>query len=157
MNERRERAHYGYRHNHCYTSPIYRQKVRAINMELAKRYGKRKQVILWHISNEYGGECHCPLCQEAFRNWVKDKYKTVEALNQAWSTTFWSHTSQSFDQVESPSPLGETMLHGLNLEWKRFVSEQTGDFIEEEIKAIRDAGSDNPNTINMKRDLYRLN
>ena len=139
VNERRERAHYGYRHNHCYTSPIYRQKVRAINMELAKRYGKRKQVILWHISNEYGGECHCPLCQEAFRNWVKDKYKTVEALNQAWSTTFWSHTYQSFDQVESPSPLGETMLHGLNLDWKRFVSEQTGDFIAEEIKAIRDA------------------
>ena len=83
VNERRERALYGYRHNHCYTSPIYRQKVRAINMELAKRYGKRKQVILWHISNEYGGECHCPLCQEAFRNWVKDKYKTVEITDLA--------------------------------------------------------------------------
>ena len=61
-------------------------------------------VIAWHISNEYGGECHCPLCQEAFRGWVKKKYGTLERLNRAWNTGFWSHTYQSFDQVESPSP-----------------------------------------------------
>lgn len=157
VNERRERALYGYRHNHCYTSPVYREKVRAIDQELAKRYGKRSQVILWHISNELGGECHCPLCQEAFRNWVKKKYKTIDALNQAWCTTFWSHTYQSFDQVESPSTLGETFLHGLNLDWKRFVSEQTGDFIAEEIRAIRETGSEIPTTINMMYNYGGLN
>ena len=63
----RQRALYGYRHNHCYTSPVYRQKVREINMSLAERYGSREGVILWHISNEYGGECYCSLCQQAFR------------------------------------------------------------------------------------------
>lgn len=152
----RQRALYGYRHNHCYTSPVYRQKVREINMRLAERYGSREGVILWHISNEYGGECHCPLCQEAFRTWLKEKYQDIHTLNKAWSTTFWSHTYPSFDQIESPSPRGETFLHALNLDWKRFVTDQTADFIREEIKAVRDAGSTLPTTINMMYDYEGL-
>lgn len=76
-------------------------------MELAKRFGNHPGVIGWHISNEFGGECHCPLCQEAFRGWIKEKYQTVENMNKRWMTAFWSHTYQSFDQVESPSPKGE--------------------------------------------------
>ena len=49
-------------------------------------------VLGWHISNEYGGECHCHLCQARFRDWLKARYKTLDALNHAWWSTFWSHT-----------------------------------------------------------------
>ena len=41
---------------------------------LAKRYQNHPALGMWHISNEYGGECHCPLCQEAFRDWLREKY-----------------------------------------------------------------------------------
>lgn len=78
-----------------------------INRKLSERLGSHPGVILWHISNEYGGECHCPLCQKAFREWLKERYGTIEQLNKCWSTTFWSHTYQSFDQIESPSTRGE--------------------------------------------------
>ena len=145
----RKRALYGFRHNHCYTSPVYREKTAIINRKLAERFGKHPAVILWHISNEFGGECHCPLCQEAFRNWLKEKYKTIENLNDRWSTTFWSHTYNSFEQIESPSPIGETQLHALNLDWKRFVTHQTADFIHHEIQAVRDGGSELPTTANL--------
>lgn len=94
-------------------------------------------MILLHISNELGGECHCPLCQEAFRQWLKEKYGTIEELNRRWNTTFWSHTYQSFDQVESPSPRGESMLHALTLDWKRFVTYQTADFAKMEKEALQ--------------------
>ena len=114
VNAARERNLYGERHNHCYTSPVYREKTRIINTKLAEMFKDHPGVIAWHISNEYGGECHCPLCQEAFRGWVKKKYGTLERLNRAWNTGFWSHTYQSFDQVESPSPKGDSSLHGLN-------------------------------------------
>ena len=67
------RQHFSARHNHCFTSPVYRQKVQNINAELAKRYGKHPAVLAWHISNEYGGECYCPLCQQAYRKFLKDK------------------------------------------------------------------------------------
>lgn len=144
----RQRNLFGGRHNHCYTSPVYREKVSIMNQELGKRFGAHPGVILWHLSNEYGGDCHCPLCQEAFRNWLREKYKTIDELNRRWSTTFWSHIYQNFDQVESPSPRGEMQLHGLNLDWKRFVTHQTIDFIKAEAAAIRQTGSKIPTTVN---------
>ena len=145
----RKRALYGFRHNHCYTSPVYREKTAIINKKLAERFGNHPAVIMWHISNEFGGECHCPLCQEAFRNWLKEKYGTIENLNKKWCTTFWSHTYNSFEQIESPSPIGETQLHALNLDWKRFVTHQTADFIHHEIQAVREGGSELPTTANL--------
>lgn len=157
VDESRHRNLYGQRHNHCYTSPVYREKTRQINIELAKRFGNHPGVIAWHISNEYGGECHCPLCQAEFRKWLEEKYQTIDKLNRAWATTFWSHIYNSFDQIESPSNRGENALHGLNLDWKRFVTDRTVDFVRHEIQAIRDAGSDKPTTINMMYDYQGLN
>ena len=157
VDETRRRALFGFRHNHCYTSPVYREKVHIINKKLAQEVATHPGVILWHISNEYGGECHCPLCQKAFRNWLKEKYQTIENLNDKWCTTFWSHTYNSFDQIESPSKIGETQLHALNLDWKRFVTDQTADFVKWEIKALRDAGAEQPSTINMMYNFTGLN
>lgn len=157
VDESRHRNLYGLRHNHCYTSPIYREKTRKINMELARRFGNHPGVIAWHISNEYGGECHCELCQEEFRRWLKRKYQTIDKLNQAWATTFWSHIYRDFSQIESPSSRGEASLHGLNLDWKRFVTDRTVDFVKHEVQAIRDAGSDKPTTINLMYDYQGLN
>ena len=157
VDSERKRALFGFRHNHCYTSPVYREKTAIINRKLAERFGDHPAVILWHISNEYGGECHCPLCQDAFRKWLKERYHTIEELNKRWCTTFWSHTYNSFDQIESPSPIGETQLHALNLDWKRFVSYQTTDFIKAEIHALREGGSKLPTTANLMYYFNGLN
>ncbi|MFD1673686.1 beta-galactosidase [Alicyclobacillus fodiniaquatilis] len=144
----RVRNLFGQRHNHCYTSPIYREKVAIINEKLAQRYGHHPAVIGWHISNEYGGECHCEHCQEAFRNWLKMKYGTLDELNHAWWTGFWSHTVTDWSQIQSPAPHGETSVHGLALDWKRFVTEQTVDFCRHEIVPLRVVNSDLPVTTN---------
>ena len=148
----RTRRFFGGRHNHCYTSPVYREKIYNINKKLSEHFGKHPAVILWHISNEYGGECHCPLCQEKFREWLKEKYGTIENLNSSWCTTFWSHTYNSFDQIESPSPKGENALHALTLDWKRFVTDRTVDVMRHEISAIRAGGSELPATANLMYD-----
>ncbi|WP_239618648.1 beta-galactosidase [Cohnella mopanensis] len=145
----RVRNLHGFRHNHCYSSPVYRDKVAIINRELAKRYAHHPAVIGWHISNEFGGECHCELCQSAFRDWLKVKYGTLEAVNHAWWATFWSHTYTAWEQIESPSNHGETQVHGLNLDWKRFVSEKTIDFCKHEIDIVRAYNPEIPITTNM--------
>lgn len=72
---------YGHRHNHCYTSPAYRERVRIIDTKLAERYADHPAVILWHISNEFGGECHCELCQNEFRRWVRCLKNILENLH----------------------------------------------------------------------------
>lgn len=157
VEKNRVRNLFGLRHNHCYTSPAYREKVAQINGELAKRFANHPGVLLWHLSNEYGGECHCPLCQEAFRNWLKEKYQTLDALNDAWWTTFWSHRYTSWDQIESPAPHGEMMLHGLNLDWYRFVSHQTLDFVKWEKDSVKSYNPELPVTINMMYYFYGIN
>lgn len=157
VNHLRQKELFGMRHNHCFSSPIYRKKVRQINKELAKRFDSNQAVILWHISNEYGGECHCPICQDAFRKWLKERYGTIEEINKKWYTGFWSHYYDNFEQIESPSPLGEGSIHGLVLDWKRFVTYQTVDFCRAEIQALRDAGAKKPATTNMMYDFKPLN
>ena len=136
-NERREKQLFGFRHNHCPTSPVYREKVAAVDRKLSERFGSHPGVILWHISNELSGECHCPLCQEAFRQWLRGRYASIDELNRKWYTYFWSHAYNSFDQIESPSPAGEMQLHALNLEWSRFITEQTASFIRCEREALQ--------------------
>lgn len=152
----RRRALYGGRHNHCYSSPVYRKKTAQIDRLLAQRFGRHPAVILWHVSNEFGGECHCALCQQSFREWLQARYGTISRLNEAWYTLFWSHIYDSFDDVESPSPLGEEHLMGLNLDWKRFVTERTGDFLAHEIHALREGGARQPVTTNFMYDYAGL-
>ena len=149
VSQDRHRNLHGARHNHCYTSPVYRRKVRQINTQLAERYKDHPALGVWHLSNEYGGECHCPLCQEAFRTWLQKRYGSLDALNQAWWTAFWSHTYTSWTQLESPSSRGEHSVHGLVLDWKRFVTEQTIDFMRAEMDPLKRITPDVPCTTNL--------
>lgn len=152
-----EKHGHGFRHNHCYSSPIYREKVQNINRKLAERYGKRKSLAMWHISNEYSGECFCEHCQENWRKWVKKKYGTLENVNKAWWLKFWSNEYSSWSQVVPPSPLGEHKVHGMDLDWKRFVTEMTIDFFNCEIEPIREITPDIPVTTNFMAEGYDTN
>lgn len=140
---------FGGRHNHCLTSPIYRKKVREINTKLAEHFGKRSSLILWHVSNEYSGECYCDLCQNAFRDWLKAKYHTLTNLNHVWWNTFWSHTYTDWEQITAPGPLTESGSKGMNLDWKRFITAQTISFIDNEVAPLKRITPNIPVTTNM--------
>lgn len=144
VNANRQKMLHGARHNHCFSSLDYREKVRIINRELAQRYKNHPALFMWHVSNEYSGECHCELCQENFRSWLKNKYKNLENLNDSYWSAFWSHQYSDFSQIQSPSQIGETSVHALNLDWRRFVSHQTIDFYKNEISSLREI---TPNTM----------
>lgn len=153
----RGRNLFGRRHNHCLTSPVYREKTRLINSKLAERYADHPALLVWHVSNEYSGACHCSMCRAAFRQWLIEKYKTLDALNHAWWTAFWSHTYTDWDQIDPPSEIGETSVHGLNLDWKRFVTDQTIDFMLNEIAPLREHTPDIPVTTNFMGTFPGLN
>ena len=145
INRAGQREPHGGRHNHCFTSPVYREKARIINTKLAERYRGHKALAGWHISNEYSGACFCPFCLAAFQAWLKARYRTLDALNRAWYTAFWSQTFQSWDQI---APL-DSPVDALNLDWDRFVTHQTVDFMKHEIAPLRAATPSLPVTTNM--------
>jgi len=143
------RAHHGVRHNHCMSSPVYREKVAAIDRALARRFGGHPGLVLWHLSNEMGGECYCPLCVKKFQEYLAEKFDhDIEKLNHAWWTTFWSHRYNSFGQVEPPFANGEGSIMGLNLEWKRFTTRNTLDFMAGELAVLREEAPEVPATTN---------
>lgn len=145
MNMDGTRQKHGYRHNHCRTSLVYREKCAEMNMMLAKRYKKHPALLMWHVSNEYNGEaCYCPLCIRAFRMWLKAKYKKIENLNKAWWTTFWSHRFNNWDEI---FPNDES-IHGLIIDWQRFTSQNTIDFFLNEIAPLKKYTPDIPVTTN---------
>jgi beta-galactosidase len=149
VNEFRLRNVHGDRHNHCLSSPVYREKTRLINSLLARRYKDHPALAVWHISNEYSGACHCPLCQEKFREFLKNKYKTLDALNEAWWSAFWSGAITGWDQIESPGSPGNTGHNGLKLDWRRFTTEQFVDFYLNETAPLKEINPDVPCTTNL--------
>ena len=132
------------RHNHCLTSPIYRAKVAEIDRRLAERYGKHPALALWHISNEFNGECHCPRCMQAFRDWLRAKYKTLDTMNHAWWTGFWSHAFSDWSQIVAI----DSTIEGLHLDWQRFVSDTTASFLKNEADALKSVAPEVPVTTN---------
>lgn len=123
----------GGRHNHCLTSPVYREAVRRINRALASRYAGHPALALWHVGNELSGECHCDLCREAFRDWLRRRHGSLENLNAAWWTAFWNHTFTDWAQVPTHDP----SIDGLSLDWLRFVNDQHCSFLENELAPLR--------------------
>ena len=152
VDNRGMRNHHGRRHNHCMSSPKYREKLAIINRKLAESFGSHPGVIMYHISNEFGGDCYCEHCTKKFREYLAEKYDNdIEKLNKAWWTSFWSHHYNNFEQIEPPFENGETSVMGLNLEWKRFTTWITNDFMQFEIDVLRSVTPNIPTTANLMR------
>ncbi|MEU5836040.1 beta-galactosidase [Streptomyces diacarni] len=95
----------GSRQHYCPSSPVYREHAVRLVEALATRYAAHPALAMWHIGNEYGCSnpvCYCDVSAADFRRWLRERYGTVEALNAAWSTTFWAQAYGSFDQVMPP-------------------------------------------------------
>lgn len=129
------RQPHGGRHNHCRTSPVYRDKCTRMNTRLAERYKDHPALLLWHVSNEYnGGDCYCEHCIRWFQRWLRERYDNdLDRLNHAYWSSFWSHHFPDWDYIV-PTDRG---IHGLMLDWERFKTHQTIDFFRNEAAPLK--------------------
>lgn len=128
------RAEHGGRRQFNYADPHYRIFCAAIATQLAHRFGHDSNVIGWQIGNEYTDESFDPATRHQFDEWLRQKYKTLDALNAAWATAYWSETYDRWDEIPLPAAGGNP---GLLLEHKRFVSDTWRGFQRVQIEAIR--------------------
>lgn len=135
------------------TSPVFKEYALTLCRKLAERYGTNPYVTAWHMGNEYGWnnrEDYSDNALEAFRAWCRRKYGTIDALNQAWGTTFWGQEMNDFDEVLIPRFMGaDSMVNpGQKLDFERFGNDMLLDFYKAERDAIAEICPDKPFTTN---------
>lgn len=146
---------FGGRHNSCPNSPTYRKYSTLLADKLAERYKDHPAILIWHVSNEYGGYCYCDQCEDGFRNWLQERYTTLETLNKVWNTSFWGHTFYEWEEIVSPNALSEewgvdnTNFQGISLDYRRFMSDSMLDCYKLEYNAIKKHTPDLPITTNL--------
>ncbi|MEL6360312.1 MAG: beta-galactosidase [Pseudomonadota bacterium] len=125
--DRRPRR-FGSRRHYCFSSPRYTDETRRIVTAMTKRYGDHSAVEAWQTDNEYG--CHdtvrsySPAAEVAFQNWLANRYRDIDKLNDAWGTVFWSQVYQSFDQIDIPNLTTTEPNPSHVLDFYRFSSDQ---------------------------------
>lgn len=151
---------FGQRHNACPNSLVYQKYAGALAGKLARRYGNNPHIVCWHVNNEYGGECYCENCEKAFRIWLRKKYKTLDALNEAWNMEFWGHTIYDWDEIVLPNALSEglgeekTAFAGISIDYRRFNSDSILENYKMERDAIRQYDKETPITTNLM-EIYK--
>lgn len=146
---------FGSRHNSCPNSPTYQKYSVRLASKLAERYKNYDNIVAWHISNEFGGECFCENCEKAFRVWLMERYHTIDELNRAWNTSFWGHTLYDWDDVVLPNMLSEhfayerTTFQGISLDYKRFMSDSILNCYKMEYDVLKAITPDIPITTNL--------
>jgi len=133
---------FGIRRHYCPRHKGYRDACRRMTAAMAKHFGRSKQVIGWQIDNEFGGVdsgmmCYCPLCLRQWRAWLKRRYGTLDALNAAWGTDFWSQKYTAWPQIVAPVHPISCHNPSLHLDWRRFSSEGVAEFQQVQVDALR--------------------
>lgn len=128
----------------CPSSPVYRRYAITLVDAVAARYGDHPGVRLWHVSNELGCHnalCYCDESAAAFRRWLRARYGTVEALNTAWGTFFWSQRYSDWNEILPPLQTLSSRNPGQVLDFHRFSSDELLDHYRAEAAAIRRVSS----------------
>lgn len=145
------RLAHGSRQAYCPSSPTYRAKAVALARALAERYRDHPALSAWHVNNEYGchvSRCYCDRCAEAFRTWLRARHGTLDALNEAWGTAFWSQRYTAWDQVLPPRATPTLGNPGQLLDFDRFGSDALLELFKAERDVLREVTPDVPVTTN---------
>src|SRR4051794_24233313 len=116
----------GGRQAYCPSSTTYREHALRLVEMLAGRYHDHPAVALWHVNNEYAchnAPCYCDRCAAGFRAWLQRRYRTLDALNEAWGTAFWSQRYTAFEQVLPPRQAPTVVNPTQVLDFRRFPSD----------------------------------
>lgn len=137
------RMGFGMRKHYCHTSPIYRKYARRIAEQMAEHFKDNPNVYGWQLDNEFGDHdtvrCYCEACRQGFLDWLRAKYSSLDELNRAWGTVFWSQEYSAWEQIPLPLPRRPIGLNPSHLlDYYRFASDQVIEFARLQTEAIRE-------------------
>jgi beta-galactosidase len=145
---------HGARQHYCPSSPVYREAAKKLVEALADRYAKHPALAMWHVGNEYGchvAHCYCNVSAVAFRTWLQDRYASIEDLNRAWGTDFWSQRYSSWDEILPPRRTPTWPNPCQHLDFMRFSSDELLACYETEHAVLTERSPGVPVTTNFMR------
>jgi beta-galactosidase len=116
----------GSRQQYCPHSKAYREAAALLVSQIATRYRNHPALVMWHINNEYAchvSECFCDASAAAFREWLRQRYGSLERLNDAWGTSFWSQHYADWAEINPPRTTPTQINPTQQLDWQRFCSD----------------------------------
>jgi beta-galactosidase len=135
------RRRHGSRRHYCLNSASYRQHTVRIVTAMASRYGKHPAVVGWQIDNEFGchdtARCYCETCSIAFHHWLEAKYETIDALNKAWGTIFWSQTYGDWNEIDPPNLTIAEPNPSHMLDYYRFSSDTHVTYLQLQLSTLK--------------------
>ncbi|MCK2216656.1 beta-galactosidase [Actinomadura sp. ATCC 31491] len=146
------RLHHGSRQAFCPSSPIYRDRALRIAERVATRYAEHPALALWHVHNEYGchnARCWCDASAAAFRAWLRLRHGSLDELNDAWGTAFWSQRYGDWEEILPPRATPSFTNPGQQLDFRRFSSDALVELYTAERDLLRSVAPGVPVTTNL--------
>ncbi|WP_214412453.1 beta-galactosidase [Sphaerisporangium fuscum] len=142
------RLTHGSRDTYCVCAPSYTEACVRVTRALAERYRDHPALAMWHVHNEYGTGCHCDHVARAFRAWLRARHGTLEALNDAWTTAFWSQNYADWDEIAPPRATQYLPNPSHVLDFRRFLSQAMLGHYRAQKAVLRELTPDVPVTTN---------
>jgi len=128
----------------CPSSPVFRRYALRLTAAVAERYGHHPAIALWHLSNELGchnAHCYCDVSARSFRRWLEDRYGSIDRLNEAWGTSFWSQRYGDWEEILPPRATLSAGNPARRLDFDRFSSDELLGYYREELAVVRAASA----------------
>ena len=135
------RLTHGSRDTYCACAPAYRAAAVGIARALVSRYDNHPALAMWHVHNEYGTVCYCSLAAERFRDWLRERYGSLDRLNEAWTTAFWSQGYADWQDIQPPRRTQYLGNPTQFLDYRRFWSDELLAAYLEQKAVIRERSS----------------
>lgn len=134
------RYDFGGRKGQCLSSPIFLEYAARITEAQAKALGNHPAIIGWQLDNEPGFPFYDfdPCCTQGFRKWLKEKYGTIDKLNEAWCTMMWSNVYNDFDEIDIPVNACEGgWTNEIRLDYRKYFSFTFNRLLRTEAEIVR--------------------
>ncbi len=134
IDENGQQVQFGNRTHYCVNAPHFHEAARRISACMGAHFGNNPHVLGWQLDNEYGRICYCNHCRTSFQRYLKERFSSLEVLNERWTTRYWSQTYLAWEQIPLPTGYHNP---GLMLAFRQFVTESYCRYQAVQMDALR--------------------